>query len=181
MIPPTSDNGAHQEGGADPDFFNSNGSFRGHKRDLFEGGVHVPMMAYWPGEIAAGSTSKHISAFWDMVSTFTEMAGVKTPANTDGISMLPTLLGKGDQSEHKYLYWEFHERGGRIAVRMGKWKGVRYNVLKNPNQPMKLFDLSVDPSEQRNVADAHPETVEQIQKVMDSARTHSDIFTFGQK
>ncbi len=176
----TSDNGTHQEGGADPEFFNSNGPYRGYKRDLFEGGVHVPMMAYWPGKIPAGSISEHISAFWDMVPTFTELAGIETPADTDGISMMPTLLGKGDQPKHKYLYWEFHERGGRIAVRMGKWKGVRYNVLKNPNAPIKLFDLSVDPGEQSNVADQHPETVEQIRKIMTDARTHSEVFTFGQ-
>jgi arylsulfatase A len=176
----TSDNGAHQEGGADPKFFNSNGPFRGHKRDLFDGGVHVPMMAYWPGKIAAGSESEHISAFWDMVPTFTELAGVKPPANADGISMVPTLFGQGTQPEHKYLYWEFHERGGRIAVRMGKWKGVRYEVLKNRNAPMKLFDLSIDPGEQKNIAVDHPEVVEQIAGIMKNARTHSDIFTFGQ-
>ena len=177
----TSDNGAHQEGGADPEFFNSNGPFRGYKRDLFDGGVHVPMMAYWPGKIVAGGTSEHISAFWDMVPTFTELAGVPMPGNTDGISMLPTLLGNSSQPEHKYLYWEFHERGGRIAVRMGKWKGVRYNVLKNPDAPMELFDLSVDPGEQNNVADAHPEVVEQITGMMKKARTPSEIFTFGQQ
>ena len=176
----TSDNGAHQEGGADPKFFNSNGPFRGFKRDLYDGGVHVPMIAVWPGKIAAGSTSDHISAFWDMVPTFTELAGVPAPENTDGISMVPTLLGKGPQAEHPYLYWEFHERGGRIAVRMGKWKGVRYNVLKEPDAPMKLFDLEADPGEQKNVAAEHPETVEQITAIMKKARTPSDIFTFGQ-
>ncbi len=176
----TSDNGAHQEGGADPKFFNSNGPFRGHKRDLFDGGVHVPMIACWPGKIAAGSESDHISAFWDMVPTFNELAGVSVPEDSDGISMVPALLGKGDQPKHKYLYWEFHERGGRIAVRMGKWKGVRYNVLKDPNAPMKLFDVTVDPGEQKNVAGEHPEVVEQILGIMKKARTHSDIFTFGQ-
>ncbi len=177
----TSDNGAHQEGGADPQFFNSNGPFRGHKRDLFDGGVHVPMIAYWPGKVAAGSESGHISAFWDMVPTFTELAGVPTPENTDGISMVPSLLGRGKQVAHPYLYWEFHERGGRIAVRMGKWKGVRYEVLKEPNAPMKLFDLSVDPGEQTNIAADHPEVVDRIMGIMKKARTHSDIFTFGQK
>ncbi|WP_372807092.1 arylsulfatase [Pontiella sp.] len=177
----TTDNGAHQEGGADPDFFDSNGPFRGHKRDLYDGGVHVPMIAYWPGKIASGVTSDHISAFWDMVPTFTELAGVPAPANTDGLSMVPSLLGKGEQAEHPYLYWEFHERGGRIAVRMGKWKGVRYNVLKQPNAPMQLFDVSVDPGEQKNVAAQHPETVEQIQAIMKKARTPSKIFTFGQE
>ncbi|MDF7806453.1 arylsulfatase [Pontiellaceae bacterium B12219] len=177
----TSDNGAHREGGADPDFFNSNGPYRGLKRDLYEGGVHVPMMAYWPGTIPPGSESDHISAFWDMVPTFNELAGVPIPENTDGISMVPTLLGKEVQPDHKYLYWEFHERGGRIAVRMGKWKGVRYNVLKNPNAPMKLFDLSVDPGEKKNVAADHPETVKQISDIMKKARTDSDIFTFSQE
>jgi len=176
----TSDNGAHQEGGADPDFFNSNGPFRGHKRDLYEGGVHVPMIAYWPGRIAPNTTTDHISAFWDMVPTFTELAGVPTPGNIDGISLLPTLLGKEGQQEHKYLYWEFHERGGRIAVRMGKWKGVRYDVLKHPNRPMELYDLSTDIGEQKNVAAEHPETVAEIRKIMDKARTPSEIFTFEQ-
>ena len=177
----TSDNGAHQEGGADPDFFNSNGPYRGHKRDLYEGGVHVPMMAYWPGRIAPGTTSEHISAFWDMVPTFTELAGVSTPESGDGISLVPTLFGQEGQREHKYLYWEFHERGGRVAVRMGKWKGVRYNVLKNPNHPMELYDLSKDPEERHNLAADYPETVAEIRRIMEEARTDSELFRFGHK
>ena len=177
----TSDNGAHQEGGADPEFFNSSGPFRGYKRDLFEGGVHVPMIAYWPGIIKAGSESNHISAFWDIVPTFTELAGLPAPDNTDGISFLPTILGKGSQPEHPYLYWEFHEKGGRTALRAGKWKAVRYNVLKEPNAPIKLFDLSKDPGEQKNVASEHPETVVRLTATMKAARTDSEIFTFGQK
>jgi len=92
------------------------------------------MMAYWPGTIAPATTSDHISAFWDMVPTLTELAGVPSPDSIDGVSMVPTLFGQNGQAEHKYLYWEFHERGGRVAVRMGKWKGVRYNVLKQPNR-----------------------------------------------
>ena len=175
----TSDNGAHVEGGADIDFFNSNGPYRGHKRDLYEGGVHVPMIAYCPGKVAAGKTSEHISAFWDMVPTFTELAGIETPENIDGISMVPTLLGRGDQPEHKYLYWEFYGGGGRIAVRMGKWKGVRNNVANN--RPMELYDLSKDIGEQKNVAASHPETVEQIAAIMEQAHTPSEIFTFGRK
>jgi len=177
----TSDNGAHREGGADPDFFNSNGQYRGHKRDLYEGGIHVPMIAYWPGRIAAGSTSDHISAFWDMVPTFTELAGVPTPGTIDGISMVPTLLGKDKQPAHKYLYWEFHERDGRMAVRMGKWKGVRYNVLSHPDRPMELYDLSMDPAEENNIAAEHPETAAQIRTIMGSARSESEIFRFGQQ
>ncbi|MEP4079409.1 arylsulfatase [Haloferula sp.] len=177
----TSDNGPHQEGGADPDFFNSNGPFRGHKRDLFDGGVHVPMIAYWPGTIKANTESDHISAFWDMAPTFTQLAGVKTPDHIDGISMLATLVGKAKQVKHPYLYWEFHEKGGRTALRAGKWKAVRYNVLKEPDAPVKLFDLSVDPGEQKDVASEHPEIVGRLKSMMSNARTDSEIFTFGQK
>ena len=177
----TSDNGAHQEGGADPKFFNSSGPFRGFKRDLYEGGVHVPMIAYWPSIIKAGSESHHISAFWDMVPTFTQLAGLSAPNNTDGISILPTILSKGPQRKHDYLYWEFHEKGGRTAVRAGQWKAVRYNVLEEPNAPIKLFDLSKDPGEQNNVASEHPETVARLKTMMQNARTDSEIFTFGQK
>ncbi|MEN8661201.1 MAG: arylsulfatase [Lentimonas sp.] len=177
----TSDNGAHKEGGADPKFFDSNGQYRGHKRDLYEGGVHVPMIAYWPGHVAAGSTSKHISAFWDMVPTFTELAGVATPEDTDGVSMLPTLLGQGEQAQHKYLYWEFHAAGGRIAVRKGKWKGVRYNVLKQPNRQMELYDLEKDPGETKNLAAAYPEVVQAIRAIMKQARTPSELFQFGRQ
>lgn len=177
----TSDNGAHKEGGADPNFFDSNGIFRGHKRDLYEGGVHVPMIAYWPGKVAAGSTSDHISAFWDMVPTFSELAGLTTPEDTDGVSMLPTLLGQGKQAQHRYLYWEFHEAGGRIAVRKGKWKGVRYNVLKQPNRKMELYDLSKDPGESQNLASEYPEIVQEIEAIMKQARTPSEVFRFGLK
>ena len=176
----TSDNGAHQEGGADPKFFNSGGPYRGYKRDLYEGGVHVPMMAYWPGKVAAGSESNHISAFWDMMPTFAELAELPVPEKTDGISMVSALTGKGEQMEHPYLYWEFHERGGRVAVRMGKWKGVRYNVLKKPNAQMKLFDLESDPGEKNNLAVENPEVVDRILKIMNSARTDSELFKFNQ-
>lgn len=177
----TSDNGAHQEGGADPDFFDSNGVFRGHKRDLYEGGIHVPMIAYWPGKIEAASTTGHISAFWDMLPTFSDLAGLPMPEGIDGISILPTLLGEGAQSNHPYLYWEFHERGGRMAVRMGKWKGVRYDVFKKPNKPMELYDLSKDPGEKNNLASAHPEVVQRIEAIMKNARVTSEVYRFGKK
>ncbi|MDP4624939.1 MAG: arylsulfatase [Akkermansiaceae bacterium] len=174
----TSDNGAHQEGGADPDFFDSNGIFRGHKRDLYEGGVHVPMVAYWPGKIAAGSESKLISAFWDMVPTLTELAGAAAPEDTDGISIVPTLLGEGEQEDHKYLYWEFHERGGRIAVRKGKWKAVKYNHSSNANSPVQLYDLSKDKSETKDVSADYPEIVQELVNYMKEAHTESVIFPF---
>ena len=174
----TSDNGAHQEGGADPDFFDSNGIFRGYKRDLYEGGIHVPMIVYWPGKVAAGSESNLISAFWDMVPTFAELAGVAAPADIDGISMVPTLLGEGKQREHSYLYWEFHERGGRIAVRKGKWKAVKYNHSKNPDSHVELYDLSKDRAETKDVSDDYPEIVQELVKSMREAHTTSEIFPF---
>ncbi|PWD98980.1 arylsulfatase [Marinilabilia rubra] len=174
----TSDNGPHEEGGADPEFFNSNGPLRGFKRDLYEGGIRVPMIARWPGQIEAGAESDHISAFWDMLPTFADLLGVKAPENTDGISMLPELTGEGSQKEHAYLYWEFHELGGRQAVRMGKWKGVKYNVKKHPDQAIELYNLENDPGETHDVAAKHPEVVDRIDNVLKTASTESSVFKF---
>ena len=175
----TSDNGPHQEAGADPDFFNSYGPLRGYKRDLFEGGIRVPLIATWPGKIKAGTSSDHISAFWDMMPTFKALTGSKSKFKTDGISMLPTLLGEKKQKEHKYLYWEFHEKGGRIAVRKGNWKGVKLDFAKNPNAPMLLFDLSKDLREENNIADKYPEIVADLEKIMKKSHVESAIFNFG--
>ncbi|MBJ6367013.1 arylsulfatase [Snuella sedimenti] len=178
----TSDNGPHREGGADPDYFNSYGPLKGTKRDLYEGGIRVPMMVKWPNKIEAGSKSDHISAFWDVFPTFSDIAGVNTPDNLDGISFLPTLKGDTkNQKQHEYLYWEFHEKGGRQAVRKGNWKAVKYNVLKNPDATVELYDLSNDIGETNNVADAHPEIVEHMEAILQEARTPSDVFTFSQE
>ncbi|MCG8699340.1 MAG: arylsulfatase [Bacteroidales bacterium] len=174
----TSDNGPHQEGGADPDYFNSNGKYRGYKRDVYEGGIHVPMIAKWPGKIKPGSSTGHISAFWDVMPTIADVLDVSIDKNIDGISFLPTLLGNDNQKQHDYLYWEFHEKGGRIAIRKGKWKGVRYNVLENPNAPIELYDLSVDPGEVINIADEHPEITKELANLMKKARTDSEVFQF---
>ncbi len=176
----TSDNGPHQEGGADPDYFNSNGPLRGYKRDLYEGGIRVPMIARWPGQVAAGSESNHVSAFWDVFATAADVAGQTPPGERDGISFLPTLTGEGEQPQHDYLYWEFHERGGRLAVRQGDWKAVQYDVLENPNGPVELYDLSVDISEENNLANQYPEVLANLKAVLDTARTPSPVFTFGQ-
>lgn len=175
----TSDNGPHREGGADPDFFKSYGPLRGVKRDMFEGGIRVPMIASWPGKIKAGVTTDHISAFWDILPTFKELAGIKTQVETDGISMVPTLFSQKNQKEHPYMYWEFHEGGGKIAVRKGNWKGIKLNYGKEPDAPMLLFDLSKDTHEDNNVAAEHPEVVAELEKIMKSARTESKIFNFG--
>ncbi len=174
----TSDNGPHREGGADPNYFDSNGIYKGFKRDLYEGGIHVPMIAKWPAKIQAGASTDHISAFWDVMPTFAELVGHELDASIDGISFLPTLVGDENQKGHEYLYWEFHEKGGRIAVRKGKWKGVKYNVLKEPNKQIQLFDLETDPGETRNLASEYPEVVKELSQIMQTARTPSEIFTF---
>jgi len=175
----SSDNGPHQEGGADPEYFNSNGPLKGFKRDLYEGGIRVPTIARWPSKIAAGSESDHISAFWDLYPTFAEVAEIPVEKNIDGISMLPTLLGKDGQQQHEYLYWEFHEKGGRIAVRKGDWKAVRYGVLKNPDSPLELYNLAEDIGEENNVAEQHPELIAEMNEIIQNARTPSDVFAFG--
>ncbi len=174
----TSDNGPHLEGGADPNYFNSNGIYKGFKRDLYEGGIREPMIAWWPGKIKAGTTNNHISAFWDMMPTFAELAGAKTPENIDGISMLPTILGEDGQNQHDYLYWEFHEKGGRKALRKGDWKLVNYNVNKPEKTTIELYNLIDDPGEENNVADSHPEKVKELTNLINSARTESEVFKF---
>ena len=129
----SSDNGPHLEGGADPDYFDSNGRLRGYKRDVYEGGIREPMIARWPGKIQPASQTDLISAFWDVMPTVADLAGVQAPEQIDGISFLPTLLGQRNQKKHNYLYWEFHEQGGRQAIRKEDWKLVRYKVLDTVN------------------------------------------------
>jgi arylsulfatase A-like enzyme len=173
----TSDNGPHLEGGHMPDFFDSNGPLRGYKRDLTEGGIRAPLIARWPGKISAGTTTAHIAAHWDLLPTVCDLANASTPDAIDGISYVPTLLGKSSaQPPHKYLYWEFPSRGGKQAVRMGKWKGIRENLFKNPNAPVQLYDLSKDVGEKRNIADKHLEKVEQLEELLKEAHVESDVF-----
>lgn len=175
----TSDNGPHQEGGADPDFFGSNGPFKGYKRDLYEGGIRVPMIAVWDDKITAGTTSNHISAFWDIFPTVAEITGISTPDSIDGISFLPTLLGEEQTIQHDYLYWEFHELGGRQAIRKGDWKLVRYNVFTPEKTTTELYNLATDVGEENNVASDHPELVEELSALIEKSHTKSDLFKFG--
>jgi arylsulfatase A len=172
----SSDNGPHLEGGADPKYFDSNGIFKGFKRDLYEGGIRVPLLVWWPEKVKAGQVSDHIGAFWDMMPTFTDLAGLKAPDNIDGISMVPAIMQKGKQEEHDYLYWEFHERNGRVAVLKGPWKGVKYQINANPNQPLELYNLEDDPGEENNVADDYPEIVQELNLILTEARYPSEIF-----
>jgi arylsulfatase A-like enzyme len=177
----TSDNGPHAEGGANPAYFDSSGGLRGQKRDLYEGGIRVPMIAWWPGKVTPGAKTDHISAFWDVMPTFAELAGADVPGDIDSISFLPTLLDKEHkQKEHEYLYWEFHERGGKQAVRKGNWKAIRLQVKKDPNGPLELYNLSTDPQEKNNIASQNGDIVRQMEQIMRQAHTNSDVFLFGQ-
>ncbi|NLC49943.1 MAG: arylsulfatase [Bacteroidales bacterium] len=177
----TSDNGPHMEGGADPDFFNSNGPLRGFKRDLYEGGIRVPMIVRYPNHIKAGSTTNHISAFWDLMPTLADLTNIELPANevTDGISFLPTLLNKDTQKEHKNLYWEFHEGGGRLALLEGDWKMVILNAKSE--EQVELYNLSDDLGETNNLVDANPEITKEMYDKLKSIRVESDIFPFYTK
>lgn len=172
----TSDNGTHTAG-RKAAFLQSNGSLRGVKRDLYEGGIRVPLIARWPGTIAAGKVSEQITANWDYLPTFTELAGRPAPASIDGLSIMPTLKGQPDQQkQHEYLYWEFDEQGGKQAVRQGRYKAVRLNVSKNAEAPIELFDLEKDASESSNIAGEHPDIVKSIRTIMDKAHTPSKMF-----
>ena len=165
----SSDNGPHKEGGVDPQFFDSAGPLRGKKRDMYEGGIRVPMIVRWPGKIKAGSVNDQVWAFWDFLPTAAEIVGVKPPSNIDGISMAPALFGKPQTNQHDFLYWEFHEGGSKQAVRMGDWKAVRLELGK----PLELYNLKNDIGETRNVADQNPEIVSKIDTYLKTARTES--------
>lgn len=171
----TSDNGATFDiGGAPTEFFHSNGPLRGHKTNRYEGGIRVPMIARWPGRIRAGATTEQFSANWDFWATFGELAGASASKDTDGISMLPTLLGRSGQREHESLYWEFDSSGAAQAVRMGRWKGVR-NEAARGDAAVELYDLAADPAETSNVAAAHPDVVARIVALMRSSRTPASL------
>jgi arylsulfatase A-like enzyme len=163
-----SDNGPHREGGADPGFFKSSGGLRGIKRDLYEGGIRVPMIARWTGTIPAGRVSDHIWAHWDVLPTVADIAGARVPAGLDGMSMKRALRGER-QPAHPFLYWEFHERGFQQAVRMGRWKAVRLTM----DAPMEVYDLENDPKETRDIAAARPDVVAKIETYLKTARTES--------
>ncbi len=166
----TSDNGPHKEGGVDPKYFQSAGPLRGIKRDLYEGGIRVPLIVRWPQKIKAGTVNNQPWAFWDILPTVAEIARVKVPEKLDGISMLPTLLGQPQTNRHEYLYWEFHERGFQQAVRMGDWKAVRPQA----DAPLELYNLSTDPSEKQDVAGQNAEVVAKIEAYLKTARTESE-------
>ncbi|MDB4459111.1 arylsulfatase [bacterium] len=170
----TSDNGHHKEGGNDPEFFDANGPLRGMKRDLYEGGIRVPTIAWWPGKIKPGSVSGHVGYFGDLMATAADLSGAKTPTNLQSISILPTLLGKaGKQSQHEYLYWEFHERVFKQAIRKGNWKAVRFN---NDPMTLELYDVSKDLGETENLAAKNAKVVTVMNRLLKNHRKDEPLW-----
>ncbi|NND09030.1 MAG: sulfatase-like hydrolase/transferase, partial [Saprospiraceae bacterium] len=171
----TSDNGPMR---AHPTttFFNSNGPLRGGKRDLYEGGIRVPMIVQWSGKIQGGSTSDHLAAFWDVLPTVGDLCGMELSRPTDGISFLPTLIGEGVQTQHGHLYWEFHESAGAQALRQGDWKMVKNNVKSNADPPLELYNLSNDIAEENNLAADLPEKIAALEHLLENSRTVSQLF-----
>jgi len=166
-----SDNGPHNEGGHDAEFFNSNGNYRGIKRDLWDGGIRTPFIVKWPGKIKPQSYSDHIAALWDVLPTFCDIAGIKKPVDIDGISFFPTLIGKNQLEKHDYLYWEFYEQGGKQAILKGDYKALRFNVREgNEKLVFELYNIKEDPEEKNNIADKHPELVKEFTNLFTEAR-----------
>ena len=179
----TSDNGPHTEGGADPDYFNTEKLLRGTKRSTTEGGIRVPFIAWWPGEVEAGVVNDHQLAFYDLMPTFCDVAGIDnyveryTNKNLsvdyfDGLSFAPTLLGEGEQQAHDFLYWEFHETN-MMALRMGNWK----LVVQNGN--CSLYDLVTDTHEDNNLASQYPDIVNEMKAIIKREHTSSSISEFN--
>jgi uncharacterized sulfatase len=173
----TADNGPQREGGNRPEFFQSSGPLRGIKRDLYEGGIRVPMLARWPGHVAAGSVSDYVGYFGDFMATAAQLGGAQPPPLLDSISLVPILLGRPDQQQHEYLYWEFHEKGFFQAVRMGDWKGVRFGT----SQPLELYNLKLDLGETNNVAAQHPQLVKRIEQIMKEAHGDSKYWPIRER
>lgn len=176
----TSDNGPHEEGGADPAFFGRDGKLRGLKRQCYEGGIRIPFIVRWPGKVQAGKVNDHQLAFYDLMPTFCDLAGIKDYVKKyknkkkevdyfDGISFAPTLLGKDGQQQHEFLYWEFHETD-QIGVRMGDWK-----LVVKKGVPL-LYNLSTDIHEDHDIAAEHPEIVKQMKEIIRSQHTPSELF-----
>ncbi len=167
----TSDNGPHGESGFPFSHFRPAGDLRGRKRDLYEGGIRVPAIAWWPGVIPPGGVSDHVAYFGDLMATACELAGAELPADDlDSISFVPTLTGRAPQPRHAYLYWEFYEGGTKQAVHFGPWKAIRQPMLHGS---VELYDLARDPGEQLDLAARRADIVEQAVARMGEAHVPS--------
>jgi arylsulfatase A len=179
----TSDNGTtHLGNQVDYEFFESVGGLRGLKGSLYEGGIRVPLIVRWPGKVEAGTTSDLPAAGYDMLETLAEIGNADVPEQTDGISIVPTLLDNSKkQKEHDYLFWDFPGYGKQIAVRMGGWKGIKVNIGDKKDVPLELYDLESDPGEKKDIAARHPEIAARIEEIMLEARTKPRVerFVFG--
>lgn len=183
LIIVTSDNGGHSEKNHDYTFFESNGDLKGYKRDLYEGGIRVPFFAIWPGKIKPGQTSDHIGAFQDIMPTLAEVAGIKVPAQSEGISLLSVLQNK-PQAQHPYLYWELHlnkkgkngnDKSFRQAIRQGKWKAVRYGI----NSKTELYNLARDVGELKNIAAKYPEKTAELTELFKASNQETPHYKYG--
>jgi arylsulfatase A-like enzyme len=176
----TSDNGPHDEGGAIPEFFEDSGPLRGIKRDMYEGGVRVPFVAWWPGVVAPGRTSDHIGAHWDLMPAACELAGIAPPANIDGISYVPLLKGDdAGQKKHKYVYFELHGRNWR-GIRAGDWVALQQLTTdSDPNvDPVELYNLRTDLAQEHDLAAKYPEKVAEFRKLIGQAHVPSKEFPY---
>jgi arylsulfatase len=164
----SSDNGPTYTGGVDFDYFESSMPFtNGYGRTkgfVYEGGIRIPLIASWPGHIKSGTKNNHISAFYDLMPTICDIAGITPPDSIDGISFKATMLNEKQQS-HEFLYWEFPSYNGQQAVRMGKWKGIRKDIFDG-NLEIELYDLTTDLEEQVDVSSQNPEIVEELRAIM---------------
>ena len=176
----SSDNGPHEEGGRKPEFFQSSGSFRGIKRDLYEGGIRVPFIVKWPGVVKAGATSDHVSAFWDILPTLMDIVEHESPKNIDGISLLPTLKGNdAKQAEHEYLYWEFKRWDqGKRALRKGNWKLHQFTNIKLDEVHYELYNLTNDPAESNNIIKQETKMAAKLKTLMKGAYSESELEIF---
>lgn len=161
----TSDNGTSSEGGVDPTYFNLTGGLRGLKRDLYEGGIRVPFIARWPTKIAPNATSNLTAVQFDMMATLAHLTNSKLPS-TDGISFLPMLLGKGEQPQHPYIYFEFAEKSGQVAIIMGDLKAIKSNMKTDKNAKWEFFNLAVDREEKHDIADQYQEMIPKLEAIV---------------
>ena len=175
----SSDNGVHRVGGHDPDFFNSNGPFRGYKRDLYEGGVRAPFIINWPDVIKTKRTTDHITTFWDFLPTVAEIVGAAPIKDTDGISYLSLLTEKGPKPQnHEYIYYEFYEQGGKQSILKDGWKLIRLNMSKPEKLKEELYYLPNDIGEENNLIRQKPQKAAELRKLAMSAHTHSKHFNW---